>query len=116
MYTSEKEMKQLIRELKKTGIMSERLMVVLQTMVIGINKRYKLWSVTPEDIEDFCQEIIVLVLSKRHMIRLSGSVFNYVTTMCVNLVLRNVRDSERQKQLANDLGELHGVFNTRTRR
>lgn len=88
MYASRQQLTDLISEFQATGQMPEELVTILDRIITGVAGRYGFNS----DLEDRKQEFYLLVLRKKDNIRAEGAVFNYLSTMAMN-VLR-----ARQKQ------------------
>lgn len=82
MYVRKQKLVSLLADLKAKGEPSRELLTVLEKIITGLAYRYKFVV----DIEDAVQEYHILVYRKRNNIDLSQNLFNYLTTLAMNLL------------------------------
>lgn len=111
-YVDSSRLKELIREAKKTGQVSDELVRAIQQIARG----RVAGRVGKVDLEDYTQEATLQVLSKLHKIDVRQNVFSYITSVCWRKFLGLVRQHQneelkmhnyydnRRKDLPNNLG------------
>ena len=81
MYVSNDKLRELIQQQRDTGQVPDELITLIGKIAAGIHQRYRL----PLDVDDFRQDATMHILARLHLVQLDKNIFNYLSTLAMNL-------------------------------
>lgn len=93
-YVSNKDLKKWVRSWRKSGEMPGELVEAVRAITEGVCSRY----CRGFDLDEANQFALLRVFLCKDKMRLSGNLFNYITTVVVNEIRQKWRNSKKWRQ------------------